>query len=198
MEHPIPVTRRAVFLRSLAMSASTIGGGFVILAVMRRIYAQKLGWLTEDDMLDIASAAQSAPGAVAVNASILVGYRLCGVGGAAVSVLGTLIPPLAVMSVIAALYQSVTSAGWVGKLLLGMQAGVSAVILETAVSMTVFTLRCERADRILRVVLFAAALILSVCTGIPSALLILSAAAVGLLSCGSVKLIRRMEKEARK
>jgi len=71
-----------LFFQSMALSAFTIGGGFVIISVMRRIYVVRLGWLTEDDMLDITSLAQSCPGAAAVNASILVGHRLGGIFGA--------------------------------------------------------------------------------------------------------------------
>ena len=168
----------AIFLHSLILSASTIGGGYVILSVMRRLYVEKLGWLSEEEMLDVASLSQSAPGAVAVNASILLGYRFGGISGAAVSVLGTLLPPLGIMSLISALYVRFRRIELIGKLLLGMQAGVSAVILGAALGMTKAVLQPNSPVRVL---LFAGALTASVFLGIRSAYVILLAALIGLL-----------------
>ena len=61
---------------------------------MRGKFAEKLGWIGELEMPDPTAIAQSSPGAVAVNASILVGYHVAGIPGALVTVLGTVLPPL--------------------------------------------------------------------------------------------------------
>ena len=50
---------------------------------MRKKFVEKLKWIDEQEMLDLTAIAQSSPGAIAVNASILVGYRVAGSGGAA-------------------------------------------------------------------------------------------------------------------
>ncbi len=60
---------------------------------MRKAFVERLGWIDEDEMLDLIALAQSSPGAIAVNASILVGRRVAGFAGMAVSVLGTILPP---------------------------------------------------------------------------------------------------------
>ena len=166
-----------LFLRSLALSASTIGGGFVIISVMRRIYVVKLGWLTEEDMLDITTLAQSCPGAAAVNASILAGYRLGGLPGAALSVIGTVLPPLVIMSASAAVYSGMSENQTVGKLMTGMQAGVAAVLLDTALVLTKKAL----AGGFMRIVIFALALFLAVFTGVSSVYVILGAGLIGVL-----------------
>lgn len=175
-----------LFWRSLVLSASTIGGGFVIISVMRRIYVIKLGWLTEEDMLDITSLAQTCPGAVAVNASILAGYRLGGIPGAVLSVLGTVLPPLAIMSAIAALYSGLGGNGIMEKLMTGMQAGVSAVLLDTALVLT----KNAVSGGFLRILIFVCALYLAVFTGISTAFVILGAAAAG-IAAHAVSVIRR-------
>ncbi|MBQ7930535.1 MAG: chromate transporter [Clostridia bacterium] len=166
-----------LFFRSLLLSASTIGGGFVIISVMRRIYVVKLGWLTEEEMLDITSLAQTCPGAVAVNASVLAGHRLGGIPGAVLSAAGTVLPPLCIMSLIAAVYAGISSGETIGKLMLGMQAGVAAVLLDTALVLTKKTLSEGPA----RIGVFVLALSAAVFTGISSAFIILGAAAVGIL-----------------
>ena len=130
----------ALFLRSLAISATTVGGGYVILSALRRLYVEKLGWISEEEMLDLSAAAQSAPGAVAVNASLLVGYRLMGLPGALVSLAGTVIPPLFAMCVLAEAYRRSADFPMIAKLMSGMRAGVAAVILDTALTLTEATL----------------------------------------------------------
>lgn len=167
-----------LFIRSLLLSASTIGGGFVIISAMRRIFVVKMGWLTEEEMLDITSLAQSCPGAVAVNASILVGHRLGGMLGAVLSVIATVLPPLCIMSVLAAVYSGMSGNPYIEKLMTGMQAGVAAVLLDTALVLTKKSL----SGGSLRTVIFLFTLFLAVFTDISTVFIILGAAFAGLLN----------------
>ena len=70
-----------LFLSTFQLSAFTFGGGFVIIPLIRKKFVEQLGWIGEEEMLDLAAIAQSSPGAIAVNISILVGYRVAGVPG---------------------------------------------------------------------------------------------------------------------
>ena len=79
--------------------------------------------------------AQSCPGPVAVNASILVGFRIGGALGAAVTILGTVLPPFIILSVISLFYLQFKSNRVVAAVLKGMQAGVAAVILDVVITM---------------------------------------------------------------
>ena len=144
-----------IFFYSLRLSASAFGGGYVLISLMRRIYTERLGWLTEEEMLDIAALSQTAPGASAVNAAVLAGYRFRGISGAAAAVLGTLLPPLVIMSVLAALYGTFREVTFIAKLLTGMQCGVAAVLLHTVLGMTKSALKTP-----LHVLIFAAVLVL--------------------------------------
>ena len=89
-----------LFLSTFKISACTFGGGFVIIPLLRRKFVEELGWIDEQEMMDLTAIAQSSPGAIAVNASILVGYRVAGIPGAMLTVLGTVLPPLIIISVI--------------------------------------------------------------------------------------------------
>ena len=60
-----PNVYRTLFFSLLRISAFTFGGGFVIIPLIRRQFVEKLGWLSEEDMLDVVAMAQSSPGAVA-------------------------------------------------------------------------------------------------------------------------------------
>lgn len=124
-----------LFLCNLQISACTFGGGFVIVTFMKRNYVEQLHWLEEEEMLDMTALAQSAPGAIAVNASILVGWRVAGFWGMVVSVLGTILPPMAILSGISLCYGAFAENRYVGLVLQGMQAGVAAVICDVVCSL---------------------------------------------------------------
>ena len=88
-------------------------------------------------MLDLVAVAQSAPGPIAVNASIMIGYRLGGVLGALVSMLGTVLPPFVIISIISFFYQAFRDNYIVATVMKGMQAGVAAVIVDAVVKMAI-------------------------------------------------------------
>ena len=114
------------------ISAFTFGGGFVIVTFMKRKFVDTLHWLDEQEMLDFTALAQSSPGAIAVNAAILVGLKICGAAGMAAAVLGTILPPMIILSVVSFFYSAFSSNLFVALALKGMQAGVAAVILDVA------------------------------------------------------------------
>lgn len=121
---------RALFFSTLYISAFTFGGGFVIVTFMKRKFVDELHWIDEQEMLDMTALAQSSPGAIAVNAAILVGWRVEGLPGMIVAVVGTIIPPMVILSVISFFYAAFAANPYVALVLKGMQAGVAAVILD--------------------------------------------------------------------
>lgn len=117
-----------IFISTLYLSAFTFGGGYVIVTLMKKKFVDELGWIDENEMLDLVAIAQSAPGAIAVNGAIVVGYKLEGLIGALTAIVGTIIPPFAIISVISFFYAAFSSNFIVKTLLDGMQSGVAAVI----------------------------------------------------------------------
>lgn len=124
-----------LFKSTFFLSMFTFGGGYVIVPLMEKKFVDELGWINEDEMLDLIALGQSAPGPIAVNTSILVGYRMAGVPGAMVTVLGTIIPPLFIMTALAYIYLAVRDNLIVNNVLLGMQAGVAAIIVNVVYNM---------------------------------------------------------------
>ena len=124
-----------LFLSMLYISAFTFGGGFVIVTFMKRKFVDELHWLDEREMLDMTALAQSSPGAIAVNAAILVGWKVGGFAGMVSAVLGTIIPPMVILSVISLFYQLFAANRYVALVLRGMSCGVAAVILDVSVSL---------------------------------------------------------------
>jgi chromate transporter len=125
-----------LFLYTFKLSAFTFGGGYVIIPLMKKQFVEKLGWLSEKEMLDFTAIAQSSPGAMAVNASVLLGYHLSGIPGALVAIVGTILPPLVLLSVISIGYSAYISNVIVKSVMRGMQAGVCGVILDVVIGMS--------------------------------------------------------------
>lgn len=119
-----------LFLIMLYISAFTFGGGFVIVSLMKRKLVDELHWLEEDEMLDMTAIAQSSPGAIAVNAAIIVGQRLAGAPGIAAAVIGTMIPPIVIITAISFFYGLLADNVYFAAVLQGMQAGVAAVLVD--------------------------------------------------------------------
>lgn len=124
-----------LFISMLYLSAFTFGGGYVIVTLMRKKFVDEYHWIDEDEMLDLVAIAQSAPGAIAVNGAIVVGYKIAGILGIVVSILATILPPFLIISVISVFYQLFQNNMLIVSLLDGMQAGVGAVICVVVVQM---------------------------------------------------------------
>ncbi|MDF3004319.1 MAG: chromate transporter [Oscillospiraceae bacterium] len=124
-----------LFFSTLYISAFTFGGGFVIITFMKQKFVDSLHWIDEKEMLDLTALAQSAPGAIAVNAAILVGWRVAGFAGMLTAVMGTILPPMVILSIVSFFYSAFASNLYVALVLKGMQAGVAAVILDVVCSL---------------------------------------------------------------
>ncbi|MGI6011876.1 MAG: chromate transporter [Ruminococcus sp.] len=124
-----------IFISTLYLSAFTFGGGYVIVTLMKKKFVDEYGWIEKNEMLDLVAIAQSAPGAIAVNGAIVVGYKLAGMAGALVSIIATIIPPFLIISFISVFYHIFRNSFVISQILEGMQAGVGAVIAAVVYEM---------------------------------------------------------------
>lgn len=124
-----------LFISTFSLSAFTFGGGFVIVSLMKKKFVEELGWLEESEMLDITAIAQSSPGPIPINASVILGYRMCGILGALIAVIGTSLPPLIIISVISKFYQQFRQNTVIALALQVMRAGVAAVIFDVVLNL---------------------------------------------------------------
>lgn len=126
-----------LFVSTFYLSAFTFGGGYVIVSLLKKKFVDEYHWIGEEEMLDLVAIAQSSPGAIAVNGAIVVGYKLAGLSGTIIAILGTIIPPFLIISVISICYNLLKDQVLVSQMLEGMQAGVGAVIASVTYEMGV-------------------------------------------------------------
>lgn len=171
-------TLMKLLFSTLYISAFTFGGGFVIVTFMKRKFVDELHWIDENEMLDLAALAQSSPGAIAVNAAIMVGWRVGGFAGMLTAVLGTILPPMVILSVISFIYEAFAANPFVAGALKGMQAGVAAVIFDVVCDLGAKVFRLKKPSYL---VVMAAAFAATWFFHVNVVLIILGAAAVGIV-----------------
>ena len=106
-----------------------------IVSLLKERFVDQLHYIDEKEMLDLVAIAQSAPGAIAVNGAIVLGYKMAGILGIIVCVIGTIIPPIVIISVIAYFYKIFITNKIISAILLGMRAGIGAIIVSVVYDM---------------------------------------------------------------
>lgn len=124
-----------LFKTCFIISACTFGGGMVIISMLQKKFVEDLKWIEQGEVMDLVAIAQSCPGVMAVNTSIIIGYRIAGIPGALLTVLGTVTPPMIILTIISACYVQFRSNYVIALILKGMQAGVAAVMINVTITM---------------------------------------------------------------
>lgn len=167
-----------LFKSMFVLSACTFGGGFVIVSLMKKRYVEELKWLEEDEMLDVTAITQSAPGPLPVNASVIIGYRMAGIVGSFIAVLGTILPPMIIISIISLFYEQFRTNPYIATAFQVMRAGVAAVIFDVVINLAENVCKTKR---ILYIVMMIVAFIAAYILDISAMLIILVCLFIGVV-----------------
>lgn len=179
---------RKLFRATFTLSAFTFGGGFVIVSLMKKKFVEELKWLDENEMLDITAIAQSSPGPIPINASVILGYRMAGLLGTLVAILGTALPPMVIISLISVFYVQFRENRIIATALQVMRAGVAAVIFDVVINLAK---NVWKTKRILYIGLMITAFIATAIFGVNAMLIILVCLIIGIIDAIISALKRR-------
>lgn len=126
-----------LFKSTFIISAFTVGGGFVIIPLLKAKYVDEYHWISDKETLDMVAIAQSMPGVIAVNSAVILGYRMAGVLGTLVALIATVLPPLITLSIISVCYDVFIQSAVVRMILRGMQCGATALIVDVGINLLV-------------------------------------------------------------
>lgn len=168
---------KTLFFSTLYLSTFTFGGGYVIISLLKKKFVDELKWINNEEMLDYVAIAQSAPGPIAVNGAIVIGYKVCGLWGIFFAVLGAVIPPFVILTVISAFYSIFKSNQYIQAVLFGMKSGVSAVIVSVVWDMAAGVVRSKDA---LLIAIMVISFILNYYFNVNVVLIILGTLAIGI------------------
>ncbi|TYQ16113.1 UNVERIFIED_CONTAM: chromate transporter [Acetivibrio alkalicellulosi] len=124
-----------IFITFFKIGAFTIGGGYAMLPIIEKEIVQNKKWMEHNEILDTFAIIQSIPGIIAVNASVFIGFKRAGVKGAIFAALGVVIPSFTIILLVSHLLFSFKDNTYIQNAFAGVRAGVTALILVTAIKL---------------------------------------------------------------
>jgi chromate transporter len=118
----------SLFTTFFKIGAFTFGGGFAMIPLIEREMIDRRGWIARGDFLELLALAQSAPGPIALNSAVFVGYKIAGYRGAFAAVAGVVLPSFVIILLIAIYFTDIRHNRYVEAAFKGMRPAVVALI----------------------------------------------------------------------
>ena len=109
------------------------GGGYAMLPLIEEEVVNGYQWMTEEEFIDMLAITQSAPGPVAVNASIFIGFKMMGISGAIVALLGATLPSFIIILLLATLLATQSEDSHLQRFFAGVRPAIIALILGVGI-----------------------------------------------------------------
>ena len=167
----------SLFCTFFKIGAFTFGGGYAMIPLIQKEAVENHGWITDDDILEIIAIAESTPGPIAINSATFVGYRTCGVLGAACATFGVVLPSFVIILAISYVlrqFQEITAVKYAFN---GIRAGVLALLFKALWGMYK---KCPKGW--VSYVIMAAAFLLTAVLDVHVLVVIISCAVFGLVT----------------
>lgn len=124
-----------MFVSFLKIGAFTFGGGYAMIPIIEEEFVNKRKWITKEDFMDILVVSQSFPGAMAVNCSTFVGYKIGGVIGGIMGLLGVVLPSFIIIIIVAVFFMQFRTNYYVDLVFKGISAAVPMLVLAGVISL---------------------------------------------------------------
>lgn len=124
-----------LFLSFLKIGATTFGGGYAMVPIIKDEVVEKKKWLNNDELLEIIAIAESTPGPIAINTSTFVGYKRGGIFGSVCSTLGCVIPSFIIVFILSFFFNRFINNEIVSYAFLGIKSAVCFLIIKAALGM---------------------------------------------------------------
>ena len=119
-----------LFYSFLKIGTFTFGGGYAMIPIIQREVIDRRHWVEERDFLDLLTLAQSAPGPIALNTAVFVGYKLYGYRGALAALMGVVVPSFTIILVVAVFFSQIRHNALIDAAFKGMRPVVVALMLS--------------------------------------------------------------------
>lgn len=124
-----------LFITFLKIGAFTFGGGYAMIPIIQKEVVESKKWMSDEDISDIITIAESTPGPIAVNAATFVGYRVAGVLGSALATLGVVLPSFVIILILSLFFEAYREVPIIENAFWGIRIGVIALILNAFLKM---------------------------------------------------------------
>ena len=172
-----------LFLIFFKLGCVNFGGGYALLPLLQKELVEKRGWTTEEELTDYYAIGQCTPGAIAVNVSTFIGYKIKGVIGGIVSTIGFVSPAFIIIFILATVLNQFSENTVVQHAFAGIRVAVFVLILSAVIKLA----KKSIVDLITAIIAVVVAL-LSIFTEIPLFVYVIIAGILGALICWSREL----------
>jgi len=172
-----------LFTSFFRIGPATFGGGYAMIPLIEQQAVHKRGWFDEEEIGKLLTLAGTAPGGVGVNAAAFIGYRLAGISGAIMAIIGITLPTFIIVLGLSFLYISIEGHPKVEAAMKGIKAAVIALILTAAYRMAKNALFDT-----FTVMIMLAALAVLIFTAISPVYVVIAGLFIGLIGAGIKKL----------
>ncbi|MEA4841374.1 MAG: chromate transporter [Bacteroidales bacterium] len=124
-----------LFSTFLKIGAFTIGGGYAMIPLIEREVVQNRKWLSEEDFVELLALAQAAPGVIAMNIAVFVGYKSLGIKGVFAATIGSVLPSFLIILAIATVFTDFKENPVVESIFKGVRPAVAALIAVPIIKM---------------------------------------------------------------
>ena len=165
-----------LFITFAKVGVMTFGGGYAMLPILQREVVEKKGWVSDEELTDYFAVGQCTPGIIAVNTATFVGYKRRGVTGGIVATLGVALPSLVIITALAGVIDRFSDLAWVQHAFAGIRACVCVLIFNAVIKLGKSAIKDKWG-----VIIFLAVLACALFTNLSPVILVLAAAAAGIL-----------------
>jgi len=123
-----------LFFTFFRIGCVAFGGGYAMIPIIE-LEVNKHGWLTTQQFTDIIAIASSSPGPIATNSAIFVGYKTMGVVGAVCAAIGTILPSLLIILLLASSFHKVKDHRMIQSAFYGIRPVITGLIGYAAIRM---------------------------------------------------------------
>ncbi|WP_034332025.1 chromate transporter [Bacillus sp. J37] len=118
-----------LFWTFLKIGPVTFGGGYAMIPLIEREVVDKKKWVSHEDVADVFAIAESIPGAIAINSSTFIGYRIGGIKGAIAALLGVFLPTFLIVVILSIVFLQVQNNPKIEAAFQAIRASIVALIV---------------------------------------------------------------------
>ena len=124
-----------MFIAFFKIGSFTFGGGYAMIPIIEEEVVNKQKWVSKEEFMDMLVVAQSFPGAMSINCSIFIGYKIAGVLGGVIALLGVALPSFLIILIVATFFMKFRENYYVNLVFKGISAAVPVLVLTGVISL---------------------------------------------------------------
>lgn len=125
-----------MFLTLVKIGTFTLGGGYAMIPLVQKEFVENKKWIDDEEFMDIVALSQTIPGALIINSSTYLGYRLFGFSGAVVACLGSMLPAVIIILLVAIFFNQIKDNEMVETIFKGVRPAVVSLILYSVIKLS--------------------------------------------------------------